>query len=92
MECIIPLEDGAFIAYFGYRSEYETEITVAVGEENRFSPAPFDRGQPTLFVPGRSPLYPEAAFSVVSDVDTLVWYLNGRTATASSESKRCDDN
>jgi hypothetical protein len=91
MECVIPLENGTFIAYFGYRSDFESEISVAVGESNRFSPAPFDRGQPSVFAPGRSPLYPNAAFSVISEAETLVWYLEGRTATATRESKQCSD-
>ncbi|NJM05761.1 hypothetical protein HC891_05530 [Candidatus Gracilibacteria bacterium] len=92
LECVIPLEEGSFIAYFGYRSNAENDTTLAIGENNRFSPAPFDRGQPTIFAPGRSPFYPNAAFSVISDVEALVWHLDGRTATATRNSEQCDDN
>lgn len=65
-------------------------VAIPVGPSNRFSPRPRDRGQTTLFPPGRT----RDAFAVVFDGRDLKWRLKGpdgrsRTATASSRSRRC---
>jgi len=44
---------GAYTAYFGYKNDNMGEVTVPVGPNNRFSPAPQDRSQPTTFQSGR---------------------------------------
>ena len=73
---------STFTATFGYVNPNGASMTVPVGADNRLSPAPEDRGQPTTFIPGRV----DTAFTVsaVPNGTNLVWTLNGRTATAGS--------
>jgi uncharacterized repeat protein (TIGR01451 family) len=78
--------DGAtFDATFGYQNDNLAPVTIPVGAANRFSPAPEDRGQTTVFQPGNV----QKAFTVkgIPSSQDLVWTLtsNGtRTATASA--------
>ncbi|HEX3557099.1 MAG TPA: SdrD B-like domain-containing protein [Thermoanaerobaculia bacterium] len=90
-ECVAPNADGTYTAYFGYLNPNSSSITIPIGSGNMFSPAPADRGQPTTFNPGRTPFWPNAAFSVVFDGNNLVWTLNGLTATASRNSTPCSN-
>jgi len=81
---------GAYTAYFGYKNDNTGEVTVPVGPNNRFSPAPQDRSQPTTFQSGRQ----QRSFAVAFNGSNLVWTLKGpnnrgRTATASSGSTHC---
>ncbi len=89
LECVTQIDGELYVAYFGYFNESDLAVTIPVGLRNRFTPAPSDREQPILFEPGRSPFYPEAAFSMLFDGTALVWHLNGRTATASAGSLPC---
>jgi hypothetical protein len=78
--------DGAtFDATFGYQNDDLTPVTIPVGDANKFSPVPQDRGQTTVFQPGNI----QEAFTVkgIPSGQDLVWTLtsNGtRTATASA--------
>ena len=91
LECVMENDDGSYTAFFGYKNENEGDITIPVGPSNKFSPSPADRGQPTTFEAGRTPYWPNAAFSVPFDGENLVWTLDGRTATASDNpAQRCD--
>jgi hypothetical protein len=89
LECVLSSDDGTYTAFFGYKNENAITVTIPIGPENRFSPDPQDRGQPTAFGPGRTPYWPDAAFGVLFDGSDLVWTLNGRTSTASSASSPC---
>ncbi|WP_369425674.1 DUF7507 domain-containing protein, partial [Methanothrix sp.] len=62
-------------------------MTIPIGDSNKFTPLPSDRNQPTTFEPGRH----YDVFTVDFDGSNLVWTLNGKTATASSGSKKCSD-
>ena len=70
---------AAFDVTFGYLNPNPVAIDLPIGEENRFLPGRFDRGQPSVFLPGRV----EDAFTVrgVSDTALLAWYVsfNGRS-------------
>jgi hypothetical protein len=90
LECVLELREDRYVAFFGYANSFDEPVELEVGSNNRFSPGPIDRGQPSIFPVGRSAPYPEAAFSVIFDGKPLVWFLDGRTATASLESKRCE--
>lgn len=79
LEGVVDNCDGTYTAYFGYSNPNADSITVAVGDDNRFS-GTIDRGQPTVFGPGRV----DSVFSVVFDGVELVWTLTGKTATASA--------
>jgi hypothetical protein len=85
LECVVDRGNGTYTAYFGYRNDNSYAVTVPVGASNRFSPEPQGRGQPTTFEVGR--MY--RVFTVDFNSGNLVWTLQGRTSTASSNSARC---
>lgn len=88
LECVTGEADGSFTAVFGYLNENGAEVTIPIGPENGFTPAPEDRGQPTAFGPGRTPPE-EGAFRVPFDGEALTWTLQGSSVSASSASERC---
>jgi hypothetical protein len=89
LECVVAADDG-FVAYFGYENRNDFPVAVPIGDDNKFDPGPEDRGQTREFQPGRSSGYPDAAFSVPFNGETLVWKLGERTVTASSSAEqRC---
>ncbi len=90
LQCVARVSDTRYIAYFTYRNTPTGPVVLPVGPDNRFSPDPIDRGQPTVFPPAQPEVYPRFTFSVEWDGSILVWFLNGRTAVASSASPRCD--
>ena len=55
------LPDGSLKFYFGYMNRHTTQITIPLGPDNAFEPAPADMNQPTNFLPGRH----EHVFTVV---------------------------
>ena len=78
-------QGSTYSATFGYESEDTDTNTIAVGDANRFFPAPENRGQPTSFQPGNVP----AAVTVtnIPTGATLTWSLTSdqtRTAEASA--------
>jgi hypothetical protein len=96
LECVVENGPGDFVAHFGHLNENPVPITIPVGPDNRFSPAPVDRGQTTTFPPGRSGFYPAAAFQVPFDGSPLTWTLGSpdgttRSTTASAASARCPE-
>lgn len=88
LECVLDDGEGGYRAYFGYKNDNDHPVTVPIGTDNRFSPAPQARGQPTEFQPGRA----RNAFRVDSDGSNLVWTLQGHTSTATAYTKRCHQN
>lgn len=94
VECVLDNKNGTYTAFFGYDNTNSVPVTIPVGTNNRFSPSPENRGQPTTFAPGRTPVWPNAAFSVVFDGNPLTWKLKGsdnvlRTAVADDKSTPC---
>ena len=93
LECVDHHSDGTFTAHFGYQNKNAFEVTVEVGDNNKFSPSPVDRGQPADFASGRQ----RDVFQVPFNGNNLVWTLrspNGssRTATASSNlAQKCEN-
>lgn len=90
LECVVKKSDSSYIAWFGYLNENAVPITIPVGPNNKFTPTPIDRGQTTVFEPGRK----YKVFSVPFNGSNLVWTLKGpdgktRTSTASRNSARC---
>jgi len=89
LECVVNNQDGTYTAHFGYLNENDESIEIPVGGDNKFTPSPQDRGQTTIFEPGRTEFYPDSEFTVDFDGTNLVWTLEGpdgarRTSTASS--------
>ena len=68
--CVVD-HGGTFDAVFGYENDNPVDIPVPIGLGNHFLPHPQDRGQPTIFNPGRH----EAAFAVrgVPSGSALAW-------------------
>jgi RHS repeat-associated protein len=85
LECV-DVSGSGFTAHFGYLNPNTYSVSIPVGTNNRFTPAPQDRGQTTVFLPGRK----RDVFTVSVPTGTvLVWTLNGKTSTASGSSARC---
>jgi hypothetical protein len=93
LECVSDNGNATLTGHFGYVNANAFPVSVPVGSLNKFdsAAATLNRGQPTVFQPGRTPYYPNAAFKVVFPAnEARVWNLKGKTSTASSESKRCE--
>ena len=74
--CIRKEKDGSFSAQFGYNNPNPWSMTRMLpgGPDNRFDPAPADRGQPDVFAPGK---YTNAFKVPLPSGVTLTWTLNG---------------
>ena len=90
LECVQDNGDGTITAFFGYKNNNSYQVEIPLGNLNKFTPDPKDRGQPIKFEPGRSPSYPDASFRVVFDGDSITWNLDGESVTASANSDYCD--
>lgn len=78
VECVTN-NGSTFTARFGYLNPNFFDVVIPLGPNNRFSPAPEDRGQPTRFQPGLR----LNVFSATQSGGSLTWNLNGLKATAS---------
>ena len=81
--------DGTFTAEFSYNNHNLASTTIPVGEQNRFNPAPEDRGQPTTFEPGQAEPWPRNPLAVVFDGNPIVWSLDGLSVAASRSTQPC---
>src|SRR5262249_19340555 len=86
LECVAFANGAPSVAYWGYRNDNDFPVTIPIGDTNKFTPGTPDRGQPTVFEPGRLIGVIATSFGGAA---TLVWHLDGRTATASSGSAHC---
>jgi hypothetical protein len=88
LECVSGSGNN-YTAHFGYRNDSQAEVTRPIGPANGnfFTPGLDDRGQPTVFQPGRV----EFVFSVAFSGQTLTWHLDERTAQAKSDSPSCPE-
>ena len=69
--CVDNVDDGTFVAWFGYESSNETQVTIPIGELNQVTPG-VNRGQPSTFQPGKV----ESAFSATGRRgDTIRWEI-----------------
>jgi hypothetical protein len=73
--CYEQLSDGKRKVWFGYENPRTKPIELPIGNANKFTPPPFDRGQPTTFSPGITMF----AFNIVTDEPALVWHLQKKT-------------
>ena len=76
VSCFENLPDGARKIWFGYNNPNSKPVNVPIGEDNKFTPPPFNRTQPTAFAPGIF----NFAFSVITTEPALAWHLQGKTA------------
>lgn len=80
-------EDGELILTFGYfNHNWEEELDIPIGENNRFTTGNPDRGQPTHFLPRRNRFtFDVAVGDDFDEDDELVWEVtspNGVTRSA----------
>ncbi len=52
-EGYVPNDDGTAVLVFGYYNHNSVAVEIPAGEANGFDPGTADRGQPTVFEPGR---------------------------------------
>lgn len=91
LECVDQVAASgpkAYVAYFSYQNNNEFEVAVPIGEQNRFEPAPDDRGQPNSFFTG----YVKNVLTVEFDGVGLTWKLRDRAVTANKDCKPCHNN
>ena len=81
LECVDAAPGGGFLAHFGYQNPNPDPVVAPF--ENTFVPDPANRGQPTVFEPGRV----KDAFQAASTGSALTWRLTGNRVTASRDSK-----
>ncbi len=84
LDSLVTNCDGTYTAFFGYLNRNASTVTIPTGSDNRFSPAPEDRGQTTDFLAGRQRKVFAVSFSGPSN---LVWTLrspNGQQSTATA--------
>jgi hypothetical protein len=87
--CAETLPGGEHGVWFQYANETPKRITVPIGVNNKFTPAPFDRGQPSVFRAG----FKYLAFRVVTSEPHLTWHLQKKTILRikPAEVRRCPD-
>lgn len=87
--CAETLPDGQHGVWFQYGNETPRSITVPLGVENKFTPPPFDRGQPSVFTAG----FKYLAFRVVTSEPHLTWHLQKKTVLQikPAEVRRCPE-
>lgn len=74
--------DGTFSAVFGYSNGNSSTVEVPHGDGNKITGIALSSSpQPSRFLPGRHP----SAFTIPFSNETIVWTLNGRTATAAND-------
>lgn len=83
-EYVVQLGPSSFRVFYGYYNRNDYTVTIPLGNDNKFTPSPIDRGQPTEFLPGRH----VSVFYIDWEGSTLTWTLKlagttGGTATAS---------
>lgn len=79
--CTAKTADGKVLLWYAYNNPTDHELRYEVGANNKFTPPPFDRHQPTVFKPG----YVEMAFSVPFDNPELTWHVAGANVTAKAK-------
>ena len=93
--CQLPLGTGETAVYFGYTNDAEHDLALPSGEDNRVSSWARVSALPTVFSPGSSGRFPDAAFVAtfapadVPENDTLSWHLGTRIARVTSDTPRC---
>jgi hypothetical protein len=86
LECVEISDGEGGIAYFGYLNTNDVAVDVLHGRDNGLGADASSGGVPTTFAPGSN----RFAFAVeLAPGETVIWNLQGRTATASGVSPAC---
>ena len=96
-ECVEVLQNGNLLARFGYQNNAPTSVAIPVGPKNKFGPEDPDRGQPTIFLPGRfgnvfTAVIPVAVaqVKVMNTSNFIRWTLGDAFVDATIQTPRCE--
>src|SRR5262249_26110074 len=79
LECVAFASNAPSVAYWGYSNHNDFPVTIPIGATNRFTPGNEDRGQPTVFEPGRGTGGVATSFGGAA---ARVWDLAGKNGAA----------
>jgi hypothetical protein len=93
---VVPLVDcvqtnpttGFVTAYFGYNNTGSVQYFIPLGSANTVTPGTPFQGQPETFNVGNYPMVFKAVYDPTL-FDSVMWLLNGYTASASTSSPQC---
>jgi len=81
-------ETGSLMLSFGYfNRNFEQELDIPIGPDNKIEPGPADQGQPTHFVPRRQwgafavPVSKEVERRLLAEKKTVTWTLRANNQT-----------
>ncbi len=77
LECIQRNANGTYTARFGYDNSTGAVVTILVGSNNYFTPGSQNRGQTTIFQPGRVVNAFNVTFTKGKGSNLAVWNLRG---------------
>lgn len=77
--CVEKQAGGKHVFWFGYDNTTREPMTIPVGPDNKFTPPPFDRGQPTIFPAHETVL----GLRVVTSEPSVTWHLQDYNVQAS---------
>jgi hypothetical protein len=77
LECVQRNANGTYTARFGYDNSTGAAVTIPVGANNRFTPGNQNRGQTTVFQPGRVTNAFSVTFTRGQGNNLGVWHLRG---------------
>lgn len=77
LECVQRNSNGNYTAEFGYDNTMGATVTIPVGASNYFTPGHQNRGQVTVFQPGRVRNAFSVTFTVANNNNLAIWLLKG---------------
>ena len=77
LECVRRNQNGSYTARFGYDNLTGAAVTIPVGANNYFTPGNQNRGQTTVFQPGRVTNAFSVTFTKGRDNNLAIWLLRG---------------
>jgi hypothetical protein len=77
LECVQRNQNGSYTARFGYNNSTGAAVTIPVGANNYFTPGNQNRGQTTVFQPGRVTNAFSVTFTKGRSDNLAIWYLRG---------------
>ncbi|MCX6163103.1 MAG: LruC domain-containing protein, partial [Ignavibacteriae bacterium] len=82
LEYVTNYGNGVYLALWGYQNSGSNNVTIPISSSaNKFAPTPRDRGQPTVFLPGRQYNVFNTPLTYGS---SLNWKINSESFTAYS--------
>ncbi len=77
LNCVQRNQNGTWTARFGYDNSTGAAVTIPVGANNYFTPGNQNRGQTTVFQPGRVSNAFSVTFTKGRSNNLAVWFLKG---------------